>query len=73
MYIVIERSPNSKIQIEYHILNEVQMKQFVIDKECDETVSHKDFKKNEFGENLEIALNESTQEKEYTVLHVWLH
>lgn len=73
MYIVIERSSNSQLQTEYHIINEIQMRQFIIDKECDETVSHEDFQKNEFGENLEIALNESTQEKEYKVLHVWLH
>lgn len=73
MYIVIERSANSILQTEYHIINEIQMKQFIIDNDCHETVSHKDFANNAFGENLETALNESNEDKQYQVLHCWLN
>lgn len=73
MYIVIERSPNSSLQTEYHIINEIQMKQFILDNDCDESVSHEDFSKNAFGENLEVALNQSHEDKQYEVLHLWLN
>lgn len=73
MYIVIERSPNSFLQTEYHITNEKQMRQFIIDKDCDEAVSYEDFLNNDFRENLEVALNESDENKQYQVVHIWLH
>lgn len=72
MYIVIERSQNSFLQTEYHIINENQMKQFIQDKNCDDMVSSEDFSDNDFRENLESALNESHEDKEYHVVHIWL-
>ena len=73
MYIVIERSPNSFLQTEYHITNETQMRQFIVDKDCDEAVSSEDFSNNHFRENLEIALNEIEDNKKYQVVHIWLN
>lgn len=73
MYIVIETSPNSKKQTEYHIINEIQMKQFLIDKNCDETLSYEDFTKKAFSEDLQATLNETHENKQYEVVHVWLH
>ena len=73
MYIVIESSANSFLQTEYHIINEKQMKQFIIDKDCDDILSIDDFASNSFGESLESALNESDEEKQYQVVHIWLH
>lgn len=73
MYIVIESSANSFLQTEYHIINQKQMEQFIIDKDCDDIVSIEEFSSNSFGESLESALNESDEEKQYQVVHIWLH
>lgn len=74
MYIIIERTQGSYLQTEYHILNETQMKYFIEEKDCEELISFKDFSQNDFSEKLEVALNENDNtQKEYQVLHVWLH
>ena len=74
MYIVIERTQGSYLQTEYHILNEIQMKYFIEEKNCSNLISFKDFSNSNFSEELEIILNENDEEKkEYQVLHVWLH
>jgi len=74
MYIVIERTQGSNLQTEYHILNETQMKYFIEEKDCSNLISFKNFSNSNFSEELEFALNENEEEqKEYEVLHVWLH
>lgn len=73
MYVVIEKTQDSFLQMEYHIINENQMKQFILDKDCSDMISSENFAKEDFRENLENALNESSEDKEYQVVHIWLH
>lgn len=73
MYVIIEKKPNTQFQTEYHIVNEIQMKQFIVDKNCEEAVSYEDFSNKYFGDELEAALNESQVDKQYQVVHVWLN
>lgn len=73
MYIVIERGPNSFLQTEYHIQNENQMKQFLIQKDFSDVIFHDDFQSENFRVKLESLLNDSDEDNQYHVVHLWLH
>ena len=77
MIVIIEKNNSVMLQTEYHILNQEQMKNFLSVKNCDK-VSYKDFSKESFSKDLELALNsddddDDDEEKEYQVMHIWLH